>query len=305
MYIARALASVVSQTYSEWECILVDDGSTDGSVDVVAGFRDPRIRIIRQENSGPAMARNRGAAEAKGEWIALLDADDYWLDSHLQNLARLTGKYPECDVVVGNFLEEYNDGRRRIPNILEMDRDSSVQTFFQFNSYKGPLANACCAAIKAGLWKEVGGFRETLRLAEDLDLFARLSLHTDFAICHEPSAVYFQDLSGNSTRGCFFVGEAPYVDLAPHVPSRLRGAYREWLARVRLGYLALGNLLIGDKPLVRKMAMESLNTKSAPRAMVLLILSFFPTSMVNHLYRLNLRAKGKRVPSFTFMNVKI
>ena len=74
--IKQALMSVLSQSYQEFEVVIVDDGSTDNSVAKVEEIQDSRIRLIRQENGGPSKARNTGVKNAKGEWILFLDADD-------------------------------------------------------------------------------------------------------------------------------------------------------------------------------------------------------------------------------------
>lgn len=82
--IAQSLKSVLSQEYDDFEVVIVDDGSTDGSVDVVEAMNDPRIRLIKQENGGPSKARNTGVKNAKGEWILFLDADDemFWISPY-------------------------------------------------------------------------------------------------------------------------------------------------------------------------------------------------------------------------------
>ncbi|MDP8208206.1 MAG: glycosyltransferase family A protein [Candidatus Electryonea clarkiae] len=103
-YIARAIQSVLSQTYNDFELIVVDDGSTDASAKVVEEFNDPRQRLIRQPNAGECAARNRGIAESRTELIAFLDADDQWLPEHLIAIKCLSEKYPEC----GAFATAYD-----------------------------------------------------------------------------------------------------------------------------------------------------------------------------------------------------
>lgn len=84
-YIAKTIQSVLDQTYKGWELLVIDDCSSDGTAEVVAGFGDSRIRLLRNEvNSGAAISRNYGLREAKGRWIAFLDSDDLWLPTKLE-----------------------------------------------------------------------------------------------------------------------------------------------------------------------------------------------------------------------------
>ena len=105
-HIARAIDSIVTQTYGDLELIVVDDGSSDGGGDIVRRYTDPRIRLIVQANAGPGAARNRGLREAKGELVAFLDADDQWLPDYLQTSVALLEQYgPEvASVSSGYFL---------------------------------------------------------------------------------------------------------------------------------------------------------------------------------------------------------
>ena len=98
-YIQSCLESVLKQTHKEFEVILVNDGSTDGSEAVVERFQDSRIRLVHQENKGASAARNKGVSLAKHEWIALIDADDYWYPNHLEELQNTIEQFPKADVV--------------------------------------------------------------------------------------------------------------------------------------------------------------------------------------------------------------
>lgn len=89
-YIARTIDSVICQTYENWEMIIVDDGSKDGSADIVRGYteKEPRIRFLQQANAGSAAARNNGIRNARGQYMALLDADDLWDPEFLEDQIR-------------------------------------------------------------------------------------------------------------------------------------------------------------------------------------------------------------------------
>jgi hypothetical protein len=105
-YIARAVRSVLTQTWRDFELLVVDDGSTDGSSQEVARLADPRLRLLSQANAGPGAARNRGLAEARGEYVAFLDADDEWRPDFLAyNLALLEQAGPRVAVVAAGYLQ--------------------------------------------------------------------------------------------------------------------------------------------------------------------------------------------------------
>jgi glycosyltransferase involved in cell wall biosynthesis len=102
-FIRSAIESVLAQTYPDWELIVVNDGSSDQTANIVEQFLDPRIRLIEQQNSGEAVARNTALREMKGEYVAFLDADDMYLENHLELTVEALESYPEWDGV-------YTDG---------------------------------------------------------------------------------------------------------------------------------------------------------------------------------------------------
>ena len=117
--IEKAIESVFAQTCSDWELIIVNDGSLDKTAEVLKKYHDvPRVKIITQENAGVSAARNRGVAESCGSHIAFLDADDIWHDDHLEVMEKLTEKYPSAGLY-GSFhahraREWQNDRQERI-----------------------------------------------------------------------------------------------------------------------------------------------------------------------------------------------
>jgi len=109
-----ALKSVQAQTYSNWELILIDDGSTDNTKAVAEQFNDPRIRYIYQENQGQTVARNRGLREARGEWIAYLDSDNALEPNYLSDMLAEIGKHPDTLWAFPRgyrYLELWEDGK--------------------------------------------------------------------------------------------------------------------------------------------------------------------------------------------------
>ena len=107
--IAQTLQSVFSQDYSDFEIVVVDDGSTDNSVEIVEAMNDPRIRLIKQENGGPSMARNTGVKNAKGEWILFLDADDEMLPGALEFFSKKIQNHTDVDMFLGEVI--VNNGK--------------------------------------------------------------------------------------------------------------------------------------------------------------------------------------------------
>ena len=99
--IVNTLTTVMNQTYQDFEVVITNDGSTDNGVEVInKHFHDSRIRIVNQENAGVSAARNRGIDEAKGEWIAFLDADDEWLPTYLETIISSIARNPDNEIFI-------------------------------------------------------------------------------------------------------------------------------------------------------------------------------------------------------------
>lgn len=191
--IARALDTVLAQTYQDFEVVVVDDGSTDEGGAIVEQYADPRIRLIRQDNAGVSAARNRGIEEAKGEYVAFLDADDEWRSEYLGVQHQLTEKYPQCDVFATNYEFRGLSGYvvstilRKLPS---KDEDFELTNYFEvaYSSHP-PLWTSAVMVCKAAL-KSIGGFPVGIRSGEDLLTWARLAIKYKIAYTTHSLAIY-------------------------------------------------------------------------------------------------------------------
>lgn len=191
--IAGTLRSVFAQTCADYEIIVVDDGSTDGSASVVESLHDPRIRLIRQANAGVSAARNLGIAEARGEYIALLDADDEWRPDYLATIAALIRKYPQCDVFATNYSHVDSNGKT-FPTILRkipFDGDDGIlYNYFEVASVSSPPICSICITARKEAFQSVGGFPLGIKSGEDLLTWARLAARYKIAYSKKPLAVF-------------------------------------------------------------------------------------------------------------------
>lgn len=176
--IAKTLKTVLDQTFQDFEIVIVNDGSTDNSVAEVEKFSDPRIRLIHQKNAGVSAARNKGIAEAKGNFIALLDADDEWKPDYLETQMHLATKYPECDVFATNYVFKDNEGKITpavIRNLPFKEEDGILTNYFKVASTSHPPL--CSSAVMAhkSVFETIGGFPLGIKSGEDLLTWARMS----------------------------------------------------------------------------------------------------------------------------------
>lgn len=176
-FIAETLKSVQDQSFSDFEVIVVNDGSTDRSLDVVQQIQDERIQIISQDNQGASSARNNGARLAKADWIALLDADDIWYKNHLEELHHTIQKLKEVDLASNAYQIKLNSDYIKIPIYSNKipDRISFINNYFKY-SYIDPLFWTSSIGFKKSCFEQINGFDETLKTGQDLDLIIRFVL---------------------------------------------------------------------------------------------------------------------------------
>jgi len=195
--IEKALKSVLAQDYSPVEVLVVNDGSSDATSSRVKNLNSS-VRLIEQPNGGLSNARNTGIHQARGEWVAFLDADDYWLPGKLQRQMELLASDPTlgfcstCTRVESPQGEELN--LWHCPKLQE----STLKTIFSGNAAVAGSGSAVVA--RRDLLLETGGFDEELRSLEDIDMWLRLAAVTGYACIEEPLTVILKrpdSMSGN------------------------------------------------------------------------------------------------------------
>ena len=167
--IERSLQSVLGQDYDDFEVVVVNDGSTDRSADIVRSINDPRIRLIEQENGGPSKARNTGVKNAKGEWIVFLDADDEMLPNALETFKNIINAHMDIDIVDCNTMFYSTNGNTLGYHPFEGYVKNPFKMFFY--SIIGPGANHSCFSRNILLENP---YNNQIRRFEDGELLMRL-----------------------------------------------------------------------------------------------------------------------------------
>lgn len=224
--INRAVDSVLAQTITDWELVVVDDGSTDNGAALVLAYSDSRIRLVTQTNAGVAAARNKGAELAANELLAFLDADDYWSPAHLENLLHLKTEFPNASLYGTAYFGVGGDGvakKRKFRNpdigpdrLLVADYFADVVEF-------GHFVFTSSVAINKSWFQAVGGFPMDVKSGEDTLTWARLACIGDVAFSKEATSYYMLPPVGLTDRRDF-LRRPPTPDYVASELSKLRAA---------------------------------------------------------------------------------
>ncbi|WP_319405979.1 glycosyltransferase family 2 protein [uncultured Desulfosarcina sp.] len=178
-YVKRAVNSIMRQSFHDFELIVVDDGSTDGSIFEIPD-NNPKIRLFRQQNSGPSIARNRGIEEATGQYVTFIDADDYYYEFKLEQNARLLLDHPDIDWLISAFdLKSGDDSNfRGFKNLAGAPINGEpivINNALLDLDISGIHINGLCVK-KDLIWSLLKGFREDIHCFEITDIMIRCAL---------------------------------------------------------------------------------------------------------------------------------
>jgi len=176
-YVEKAVRSVLGQTFRNFEVIVVDDGSTDDGFARLQSLRDDRLRFIQQKNAGVSVARNNGVKSAQYDYIAFLDADDWWDAHFLEQMAKLITDYPQAALYATNYYSVKNGvNRLAVIGVADGFQRGYIDYFDVYAKTFWAPVNCSYAVIKKTVFVGEKGFRPSLKMGEDLDLWLRVAL---------------------------------------------------------------------------------------------------------------------------------
>ena len=189
-YIADTLKSVLAQTFTDFEVVILNDGSTDNSETEILKFKDPRIRYFSMENSGASAARNFTIQQAESKYIALMDADDYWYPFYLEEQNRLVTEYPNESVFA--TATEIKRNRKIFKNsysIQTIGKDSIIVDYFESSQLDSVLLSIS-TVLKKDVFENVGWYNQKIKSGEDTDLYVRIGLKYKVVFSPKVCATY-------------------------------------------------------------------------------------------------------------------
>lgn len=193
--VVQAVESVVNQTYKKIEIVVVDDGSTDNTCEVVKKYQD-KIKYIYQERSERSKARNRGFGCSRGDYVAFLDSDDLWLPTKIEKQVQVLNEEPRVGLVYTNVQFIDRNGSAHDGNI-SWDAPERVALYEDLMTHNVITGTTSSVMVRRTCLEEVGLFDESMNTCEDLDLYRRIARHYKFYKIDLP-LVRFRIHAGNT-----------------------------------------------------------------------------------------------------------
>ena len=234
-YIYNSLKSIYCQTFSPLEIIIVNDGSTDRSLFEISKIKDSRVKVYTIENKGVSFARNFGASQAKGSYLAFLDGDDIWLENHLEEIHKMIGLFPNESVFSSAALNNKKGRSKKYKYSVSIESVKAVN-YFQASLLQSVL-NSSSFVICTDLYRKMGGFNVRYANYEDIDFWFRLGLEYSVVFSIKPTVIIREttkSLSRNkiNLETCCFFEQYDNVDVSNKVFYKVLDLNRYSLALI-------------------------------------------------------------------------
>lgn len=230
--IYNTIQSVLDQTFQAFEIVIINDGSTDNSINVVQQFDDKRIRLIHQDNQGVSAARNRGIEMSKYDWIAFLDGDDLWKEYHLDEILKMMCIFPNEKVYTTTYV--YSDNRTLFKHYRN-EEIFIIENFFR-ESLKESLIWSSNVVIKKECFKKVGNFNTQLIRGEDIDVWSRLARCYNIVKSTKVTAIYRVEAENRSDKYISVKKSFIAVDHFKNITDKDEYKFYKMILRNRLIY---------------------------------------------------------------------
>ncbi len=282
MYIQETIESVLQQRFTDYEIIVINDASTDHGVQIVNTISDSRILLIENEkNLGLSATRNVGIAHAKGEIIALLDADDIWLPNFLETIKSLHDSFPEAAIYGTDYTEIYTthkaiESKKNIPIALK-NTSFVVTDFFKANMYQ-PIFNPSCVAFKKTICEDTQVFNPKITFSEDIDFYIKYGSQYKVAYHYEALVEMRFDVPNQMSRSNISKKTLPDLDNYETL-AKGNSSLKKFLDLYRYIYASLyqlENAIPEKKKILKHIVYQNLTWKQrlllkSPRFVLLLI----------------------------------
>ena len=298
-FIEKSITSVLKQIYTDFELIIVDDGSTDGTRYIVEQFVDERIQYVYQENGGVSAARDTGILKSSGEYVCFLDSDDEWKSNHLEVLCDLIRMYSNCGIFItgydirlnnGNIVHRSQDMFKNIPNDnLTSDNGYDVLINHGYFCHNNTI---CC---RREVFNKVGLFMVGVKNGEDDDMWYRIFAYYSVAISKKATTIYDRANCG-ATGQRTTVTEPPFLSRVKNllesdeIPQHRKNSLLLWVERNKLSrarrYILCGNKSEALK-LLKNVAIKMVNKKKYFETVLCMLVPVFLVQII-----INKRDKG-------------
>lgn len=191
-WVERCIQSIINQTYLNIEILIINDGSIDNSREVVAAIDDSRIKIYDKPNGGVSSARNFGIEMANGKYIAFLDADDEWLNDHIENILLVSQQVPEAVLACDRCSEVYNNELNN--KLVNKIKKTNILNYLQMLSIGNFSVYICSILVKLSLLEEHNiRFQENMKMGEDINFLLQISQLGRFVQYNSIGFIYHRD----------------------------------------------------------------------------------------------------------------